>query len=60
MNKILAKEVVRKLTELEPALTDHCHYQADLIILEYLYAIGETEVTKAYEKVRDDAGFMYS
>jgi hypothetical protein len=58
--KILTKEAVRKLMELEPALTEECHYQADLILLEYLYAIGETEVAQAYEKVRDDASFLYS
>lgn len=60
MNKILVKEAIKKLKELKTVLTEECHYQADQILLDYLYAIGETEVAEMYEKVRNGAGFMYA
>lgn len=50
---------VKQLRELDTSLTEDCHYQADVIVLEYLYSIGETDVAEAYEKVRKEAGFLY-
>lgn len=56
----LYHEAMSKLAKLDDTDPARSHREADLIILDYLRAIGEPQIALAFEDARRRIGFWYA